>query len=286
MANDHARRLDDVSLEITVRGKRSVATCREYFGPGTNVYITHIPGDELGSIVETATQLRAGGLVPVPHLAARSLESSDQLDDFLGRLAGEAGVDRVLLIGGGIDTPLGPYESSLEVMQSDLLAAHGIVKVGFAVHPEGHPIVSDGDMAEALRAKLALGADQGMETWLVSQFCFTPAPIIACLEALRAAAITAPLRVGLAGPSDRRTLMKYALLCGIGNSIKALGSQLDTVRKLAAIRTPDDIVGNLASAALANPGLGIEGLHVFPFGNIAATAEWRDRMFAGEDASA
>lgn len=286
MAKDHARGLGDFSLEITARGTRSVATCREYFGPGTNVYITYIPGDDLHSIVETATELQAAGFVPVPHLAARSLKNSDQLDDFLSRLANQAGVDRMLLIGGDVGTPLGPYGSSLEVMQSDLLAARGIAKVGFAVHPEGHPIVSDSDMAGTLRAKLALAADQGIEAWLVSQFCFTGAPIIACLEALRAAAITAPLRVGLAGPSDRRTLMKYALHCGIGNSIKVLGSQFDAIRQLAAIRPPDDIVGELASAALGKPGLGIEGLHLFPFGNIAATAEWRDHVFASESASA
>ncbi len=286
MTHNQARRFGNFSLEVTARSRRAVAVCAELLAAGTNVYIAFIPGDHLHNIVKTATELQAAGLVPVPHLAARSMKSFIQLDDFVSRLAGEAGVEQVLLIGGDANTPLGPYASSLELMQNDLLPARGIVKIGFAVHPEGHPTVPDGDMDGALRAKLALAANQGLQAWLVSQFCFTAGPIIACLEDLRAKAITAPLRVGLAGPSDRRTLMKYALRCGIRNTIKVLGTRFDDLHNLAVLRTPDDIVSDLASTALREPDLSIEGLHLFPFGNIAATVEWKNHVFATENASA
>ena len=97
MTNDQVRRLGNFSIEITVRSPRAVADCQEYFAPGMHVHITHIPGNRLDRIVETASLLQAAGFVPVPHLAARSMTSSSQLKDFVARLAGEAGVERVFV---------------------------------------------------------------------------------------------------------------------------------------------------------------------------------------------
>jgi methylenetetrahydrofolate reductase (NADPH) len=45
---------------------------------------------------------------------------------------------------------------------------------------------------------------------LVSQFAFDAAPFVALARRLRAAGIAAPLRVGVAGPAARTTLIKYA----------------------------------------------------------------------------
>lgn len=280
MSASQAQRLSDFSLEVTARSRRAIDICREHLDPGSQVYIAFIPGDSYQAIVATARGLRRAGFVPVPHVAARSLTGPVQLDDFLGRLAGEAEVERALVVGGDTDRPVGTYTASLELLQSELFPAHGISHVGLGCYPEGHPKVADGELNSALLAKLALAADQGLGTWLVSQYCFTPEPIIACAQALRTQGVTAPLRVGLAGPADRGTLLKYSLKCGIGNSIKVLGSRFGAVRDLLVQQTPDDLVADLASAYEQDPGLGIEGLHLFPFGNIAASAAWGKRTAA------
>jgi methylenetetrahydrofolate reductase (NADPH) len=77
---------------------------------------------------------------------------------------------------------------------------------------------------------------------------------------------------GLAGPDDRRTLWKYALHCGIGDSIRALGTRVDAVANLRARRAPDAIVRELAAAQRHDPGLGIKGIHIFTFGGVASAA--------------
>ncbi len=192
---------------------------------------------------------------------------------------------RALVIAGDLDQPAGPYHSSLELLRTGLFQQHGLRRIGLACYPEAHPRVGADLLEQALLAKLELVPAAGLEAWLVSQFCFEAAPILRLLERLRALGIRAPVRVGLAGPADRRTLWKYALHCGIGNSIRALGSRADTVANLLVRRAPDDIVRALAAARRQDPGLGIEGIHIFTFGGVASAASWANATLAAPKAS-
>jgi methylenetetrahydrofolate reductase (NADPH) len=127
---------------------------------------------------------------------------------------------------------------------------------------------------QALADKIAFAKREGFDAWLVTQFCFDAAPIVACVKQLRAGGITLPLRVGLTGPADIRTVWKYALHCGIGNSMRALGTRVDAISNLLVRHTPDMIVSDLAAAHRTDPSLAITGLHFFAFGGIANTARW------------
>jgi methylenetetrahydrofolate reductase (NADPH) len=63
------------------------------------------------------------------------------LDGFLGTLSA-AGVDRLFVIAGDLDKPAGVLNSSLELIESGVLHKHGIVEVGIAGYPEGHPLLA------------------------------------------------------------------------------------------------------------------------------------------------
>jgi methylenetetrahydrofolate reductase (NADPH) len=285
-AAEIAELLRGYSVEVTPRSRSAIAACRDHLAPDTEVYIAFVPGETHQAVVATAAGLRAAGFVPVPHVTARNVASFAQLDEFLGRLAGEAGVTRALVIGGDLDQPAGPYSSSPELLRTGLFQQHGLRRIGLACYPEAHPRI-DADLLErALLAKLELVHEVGLDAWLVSQFCFEAAPILRLLERLRALGIRAPVRVGLAGPADRRRLLKYALHCGIGNSIRALGSRPDAVANLLVRRAPDDIVHALAAAQRRDPGLGIEGIHIFTFGGIASAAQWANTILATAPAPA
>jgi methylenetetrahydrofolate reductase (NADPH) len=275
-----AELLRGYSVEVTPRSRSAIEACREHLAPGTEVYIAFVPGETHDAVVATAAWLRAAGFVPVPHVTARNLASLAQLDGFLERLAGEAGVTPALVIAGDLDRPAGPYPSSLELLRTGLFQQHGLRRIGLACYPEAHPRVGADQLEQALLAKLELAHGAGLEPWLVSQFCFEAAPILRLLERLRALGIHAPVRVGLAGPADPRTLWKYALHCGIGNSIRALGTRVDAVANLLARRAPDDIVRALAAARRRDPRLGIEGIHLFTFGGVASAASWAIALLA------
>jgi methylenetetrahydrofolate reductase (NADPH) len=268
------------SIEVTTHNRTAVELCRTHVPPGTEVYVAFVPGETHHAVVATAAELRAAGFVPVPHVTARSMASFTQLGDFLERLAGEAGVTRALVVGGDLEQPAGPYHSSLDLLQTGLFQQHGIRRIGLACYPEAHRRI-DADLLErTLLAKLELLRGAGLEAWLVTQFCFESAPILQCARRLRKLGVAAPLRVGLAGPANRSTLWKYALHCGIGNSIRALGSRVDAVANLLARRAPDPILRELAAAQGGDPSLGIEDVHIFSFGGVASSADWANSILA------
>jgi methylenetetrahydrofolate reductase (NADPH) len=277
---DLARLLRGYSIEVTTHSRPAVELCRAHLAPGTEVYIAFVPGETHHAVLAMAARLRAAGFVPVPHVTARSVASFTQLGDFLAHLAGEAGVTRALVVGGDLEQPAGPYPSSLELLQSGLFQQHGIRRIGLACYPEAHRRVDADLLEQALLAKLELARGTGLEAWLVTQFCFEAAPIVQRVRRLRELGVTAPVRVGLAGPASRRTLWKYALHCGIGNSIRALGTRVDAIANLLARRAPDPIVRDLAAAQRRDPGLGIEGIHIFTFGGVASAAGWANALLA------
>jgi methylenetetrahydrofolate reductase (NADPH) len=86
-----------------------------------------------------------------------------------------------------------------------------------------------------------------------------------------------PVRVGLAGPAGIATLTRYALHCGVGNSIKALTKSASFGRLLTE-RDPEPVIRELMAAA---PGgdtsvlpLGVTALHFYTFGGLKKTVEW------------
>lgn len=272
------------SVEVTSRNRHGARLARQHLAPGSAVYLASVRGDSHHAAAAAAA-LSAAGFVAVPHVAARGIASYTRLDDLLARLSGEAGVIRALVIGGDLDEAAGPYHSAFELLRTGLFARHGILDVGVACHVEPHRRIGARDLDAALSDKLGLIAAQGMQSWLVSQFCFDASLIVDRARRLREAGITATLRVGIAGPADQHALLKYALHCGIGNSIRALGTHADVVANLMARRSPDGLVQRLADAVTAEPELGIEGIHIFTFGGVAATARWANAILGAPGGS-
>src|SRR5690554_4490483 len=104
--------LTRASIEVAAGSRTALAHLREYFDPGTEVFVNFLPGGDWRPVADTAMALHRAGFVPVPHIAARSVADAAELEAFLSRLA-EAHVTRVLLIAGDQQRPAGPYASSL-----------------------------------------------------------------------------------------------------------------------------------------------------------------------------
>jgi methylenetetrahydrofolate reductase (NADPH) len=275
--------LGNYSVEVTPRSKSAIEACRNGMPRGSEIYIASIPGGSYHSAVTAAIGLMRAGFNPVPHVAARNIASFTQLNDFLARLVGDAGVTRALVIGGDNERPAGPYGSSLALLQTGAFQKNGVRKIGIACYAEPNRRVETPALETALADKLALLAREGLDPWLVSQFCFDGAAILARIRRLRAEGIAAPLRVGAVGPVDARTLWKYALHCGIGNSMRALGTHVDAISNLLVRSTPGAILEEVALARTAEPELGIAGAHFFSFGGVAAVTRWANALIAGTD---
>ena len=278
-----ARMLEGYSIELHPGDKKVLHLAQERLDPETEVFLTWIPGTDPGDMIRAAGKLRRLGLLPVPHVGARHLESASQLEQFAVRLAGEAGVDRILIIGGDRAEPAGPYDSTLAVMQTEVFQKAGILRIAVAGFPEGHPHISEAVLVEALEAKVALARNSGLQLSIVTQFCFKPEPIVNWLRRLRARGIDVPVRVGLAGPAGPLTLARYAVRCGIGNSLHVL-TENSSFARLLIEKGPEPIVQGLAVSADGNGAAslppGVAGLHFFVFGGFTKTVDWVDEQQA------
>jgi methylenetetrahydrofolate reductase (NADPH) len=268
--------LRDYSVEVTSRDRKSLDAAGNLLPAGTEVFIAALPGDSDSLLVAAAAQLKKAGLTPVPHIVARNTESLSALEDLMARLVGEAGVDRVLSLGGDRDKPAGNFLSSLELIQTGVYRKNGIGKIFIGSYPEGHPKIPDAVLDQARTDKLAAAAEQDLHVTIVSQFCFDAKPIIAMVQRMRAAGVTAPFRAGVAGPADRALLIKYAIICGVGNSLRVLKDRGELTKGLLAGETPEALIRELAIAQSADRALGIDGIHFFTFGSVARSAQWAE----------
>jgi methylenetetrahydrofolate reductase (NADPH) len=216
--------------------------------------------------------LRAAGFEPVPHLAVRNFATSRELDDFLARV-GEAGVRRVLVIAGDRDQPSGDFRSSIEVIDGGALQRHGIVEIGIAGYPDGHPRISEQDLERSLAEKIHVAETTGMAVHIVTQFCFDAPTVLKWIGRLRDFGVEHPVRVGLPGPTNLATLLRYARRCGVRASAQGLARQAGLVRQLFAMSTPDVLVRAIAEAR-AHKHLGEIAPHFFSFGGLAQAARW------------
>jgi methylenetetrahydrofolate reductase (NADPH) len=269
---DLAALLPSASVEVSSHGGQ-LEGLRDNFPAGCDVTITFLPGDNVRSNVETAAALRQAGYNPVPHIAAREIASRESLDDFLARLHGEADVRRVLLIAGDVAGARGPFKASRDLAATGLLQTHGITSVSVAGHPEGHPFLDEAATFQVLQTWQDFSRDSGIHTDILTQFCFESAPILSWLGQLKAHDVALPVIIGLAGPATPATLTKFALRCGIGNSMRALRNQIGRFGRLLIDTGPDEVMRGL-EAAPPDATAAIAGFHLFPFGGLRKAGAW------------
>jgi methylenetetrahydrofolate reductase (NADPH) len=80
--------------------------------------------------------------------------------------------------------------------------------------------------------------------------------------------------VGVPGPATIKTLVKYAAMCGVGNSARFIRKQAMNITRLLTVNTPDDFVGGLADLHFNRPELRIAGPHLYPFGGFDKLFDW------------
>lgn len=270
------------SIETSTRNLAEIESYPRLIPAGTDVFIPWISGMPYHHAVDVARRLRDVGMNPVPHVAARRLVSAGQLEDFLGSLVRDASVETVLLVAGDAEHPAGPFDSSAEVLESGVFQRVGIGRFGVAGYPEGHPKIAEAELKQALARKIDFARKTGLELFVVTQFCLEAQPIIAWERRLREGGFEVPVRIGLAGVASVGTLLRFGWRCGIGNSLRALSRAPVSLTRLIAQYGPDEVLPGLALGMRDGAASKIAGLHLFPFGGFAATADWLRRVACGD----
>jgi len=266
------------SIEVMPRTAARIEDFRALLPKGTRVYIAHIDGTPIEDMVATAKRIAGEGFKVMPHFPARMIRDKAMLGDWIARYQGEAGVDQALLLAGGLNAPVGAFESSMQLMETGLFERAGFKRLHVAGHPEGNrdidPDGSDRRAMEALRWKQAFAERSNAKMALVTQFCFEAAPVIAWAERLKAEGIDLPIHIGVAGPARLQTMIKFAIACGVGPSLRVLQRRARDVTKLLLPFEPTAILTDLAAHKAHHPEFNIARVHFFPLGGISATASW------------
>jgi len=272
--NNILKFLENTSLEVTPGGAKKIENFRDMLREGTTVFVTFLPGSDINDTVATVKRLFAEGMKPVPHFAARSIPNLKFFEEALKTMQGEAQVDEALLIGGGVDNPVGDFSSSMEILRTDLFQKYGIMKLGVAGHPEGSPDIPPADVTSALLAKNAYAKEHGIDMYITTQFCFEAEPIIAWDKRIRAEGNELPIHIGIPGLATIKTLLAHATACGIGPSMRIITRQAANIAKLMTTRMPDKITRDLANYQANDPQCGITQCHLYPLGGMTKSSKW------------
>ncbi|MFI8347208.1 methylenetetrahydrofolate reductase [Streptomyces sp. NPDC085596] len=275
-----AELLDGVSLEMTGKDVPRLQEARAAMDGGTRINVTYLAGEDPGMRLAAARAVRECGFVPVPHLSARRLPSSAELERFLAGLAEEGAVENVFVVGGDPARPEGPYEDALSVIRGGLLQRYGVRHVGICGYPEGHPAIGDDTLWSALTDKAAALEAAGLAGDVITQFGFDADAVLTWLEDLRGRGVHLPVRVGVPGPAGVRRLLGYATRFGVGTGATVARKYGLSLTNLMGTAGPDRFLDDLAGGY--EPARhGAVKLHFYTFGGLRPTAEWITRYRQG-----
>lgn len=267
--------LTGYSIEVMPRTAEKVEDFRQILPRGTRVYIAHIDGTPIEEMVATAKRIGEEGFAAMPHFPARIIKDKATLQDWVARYR-DVGVRQGLLLAGGVAQPVGEFHTSMQLLDSG--AFDGFDRLHVAGHPEGNqdidPDGSDRMVMEAARWKSAFAERTDAQMAMATQFCFEAAPVIDWVNRLQAEGIKLPVHIGVAGPAKLQTLIKFAIACGVGPSLKVLQKRAMDVSKLLLPYEPTEFLSDLAAHKAAHPGFGIAQVHFFPLGGIKTNAQW------------
>ncbi len=270
--------LKDYSIEVMPRTAEKVEDFRALLPEGTRVYIAHIEGTPIEDMVATAKRLNNDGFRVMPHFPARIIKDEATLGDWIARYQGEADVKQALMLAGGVEKPHGDFHSSMQLLETGLFDKAGFERLHVAGHPEGNKDIDpDGSMKnvdEALQWKQKFSERTEAKMALATQFAFDTKPIIDWANGVKAAGVDLPIHIGIAGPAKLQTLIKFAIACGVGPSLKVLQKRAMDVSKLLLPYEPNDVISELAAHKAANPDFNITNVHFFPLGGIKTNANW------------
>jgi methylenetetrahydrofolate reductase (NADPH) len=262
------------SIELSAESLEVIPLATRLLPFGMTVYLPKMLRRPLADNLHMIHALHAAGFDPVPHIAARQVASASGLRSYLDKVVHEFGVHRVLVIGGDNPQVAGPFADSAALIGSGILAQAGIHEIDVAGYPEGHPRIPLEVLKSDLYAKLRMAADQGLGINIITQFSFAPSRIVEYCDELAHSVPQVPVYVGLAGPTDSASLLRFARHCGVSESLRALSSLGVKAATLACHTSPDEQVEVLARYCAGHEASNVIGLHVFSFGGFARSAEW------------
>ncbi len=277
IASEIKNLVNNYTIETTPKVYSKIDNLKQLLSPNTWVYITYLPDEDQKEIINTSKKIKEEGFEPIPHLPARTIENFKKVEQYLGNLSQDAGVNKILIIGGS-SKQKGNISSSLEILNSGLIDKFNFNHIGLAGHPDGNPDISQKELDNAIIEKNNFAKNTDAKLYLVTQFFFEVQSFINWENHLNTLKNKLDIHAGIPGPANLKTLINFAKLCGIGNSLKFLSKQAINISKIASTNAPDKLINNLAEYKAKNDSSKLKRIHFFPFGGIKRTSYWASAL--------
>jgi methylenetetrahydrofolate reductase (NADPH) len=266
------------SVEITPSEEKHLPALRALLPAGCAIYISHVPSATLAQVIKAALAVQAAGFQATPHLVARRINYPQTLRTALAELVAH-GVEQVLLVAGDTEHAAGEFESTLDVFDSGLIEKSGIKRIGVAGYPEGQRGIGHAMLGSALKMKQAFADRSGLPMFIVTQFGFNGNAVRDWEPELARIDVRLPILAGIAGPTPLSKLIKFAMRCGIGASLRTVMRNLSAVSGVAELATtPEQHLMRLMQLPGATR---VIAPHFFCFGGVLETAQWISQVVSG-----
>ncbi|MFJ9582324.1 methylenetetrahydrofolate reductase [Streptomyces acidicola] len=236
--------------------------------------VTTTEAKGIGPTIALAASLTEHGYRAAPHIAARLVRDQAHLADIVEQLR-DSGIDRLFCVGGDAAEPAGDFPDALSLFQGLQTIGHSFTSVGIGGYPEGHGLIDDELIEQALEAKAPYA------TQIITQLCFDAATTIRWARAVRARGVTLPIRVGIPGAVSRQKLIRVSAGLGLGQSARFLKKQQNMFWRffLPGGYSPNKLIERL-TPAFAQEDNNLQGFHVFTFNDLESTEAWRKAWLA------
>lgn len=250
----------------------------EFLPQGSSVSVTCSPAKGLAATLELTTRLLDLGYVAVPHFSARLTTGPEHVAE-LAAWCKAKGIQEIFVVAGDAPEPAGPYEGAVAWLKDFLGNDHGLQRIGITSYPDGHAMFDSAIVHEALHAKQALLAEAGVPGFASTQMCFDADQIKQWLATERKAGFNLPVHIGVPGVIDRTKLITMSMRLGIGSSVRYVKKNKGIMGRFFTPGgyDPTKLIAPLSKVA---DDMNIEGLHLFTFNNVDATAQWQTAQLA------
>ena len=250
----------------------------EHIPMGASVSVTCSPTKGQQATFDLTARLQNLGHHAVPHISARLVED-DVAVKRIAEFCRSQGLQEVFLVAGDAPAPVGRYDSVVAFMRDFLGTDHGLRAIGVTAYPDGHALIESPVLHEALHAKQELLAEAGLRGYASTQMCFDLGKWRKWVATERAAGFNLPLHIGVPGVIDRVKLMTMGMRLGIGASLRYVQKNGSVLGRLFSPTgyDPNTLITPLSKQA---EEFNIEGIHLFTFNNVEATAKWQQKSLA------
>ncbi len=275
--NSRNNAVNNFSIEVMPRTAAKINNFNDLLPVKTNIYIAHLDNVNFNEMLSTANRLVLEGYNVTPHFPARMIKDKKTLEDWVKKYS-DCGVNSCLLIAGNQKQPSGDFSSSVDLIKTGFFDKYSFKNIFVAGHPEGNKDIDiDGGNKNILKYLLwknEFSQNTNAHVSITSQFCFDSKAIINWIKYLEKNNIDLPVNIGIPGPAKLQTMIKFAISCGVGPSLKVLEKKAKDLTKLILPYKPTKLLDELTTFIIKNPSNNINSVHFFPLGGITKTVEF------------